>query len=154
MTSTATRIEYRFIGTTDEQTECGRCGKVELRSTVILATLDADGNADEVVYFGSTCAAKALGRDGKGQGRKVLDEARFAHQETIRAAAEARKQLAGYGLPEVGPATAAQLAHAANVYADVHRAAHWARTADWFALATAMLTRRQQQITTAQLLAA
>lgn len=53
---------YRVIGTTDESTECGLCGRVELKCTVMLVPLDADGNTDgEVTYFGRSCAAKAAG---------------------------------------------------------------------------------------------
>ncbi|MFD8226889.1 hypothetical protein ACFV16_22260 [Streptomyces massasporeus] len=53
---------YRVIGTTDESTECDLCGKVELKVTVMLVPLDADGNDDgDVCYFGTSCAAKAAG---------------------------------------------------------------------------------------------
>lgn len=53
---------YRVIGTTDESTECDLCGRVELKCTVMLLPLDADGNADgEITYFGRSCAAKAAG---------------------------------------------------------------------------------------------
>jgi hypothetical protein len=53
---------YRVIGTTDESTECDLCGRVELKCTVMLVPLDADGNADgEVTYFGRSCASKAAG---------------------------------------------------------------------------------------------
>lgn len=46
------------VGFTDEQTQCDRCGRVELRGTVILA--DDDGT--EVARMGTTCASNALGR--------------------------------------------------------------------------------------------
>jgi hypothetical protein len=53
---------FRMIGTTDESTECDLCGKVELKVTVMLLPLDADGNADgEITYFGRSCATKATG---------------------------------------------------------------------------------------------
>jgi hypothetical protein len=53
---------YRVIGTTDESTECDLCGKVELKATVMLVPIDAEGNADgDVCYFGTSCAAKAAG---------------------------------------------------------------------------------------------
>jgi hypothetical protein len=53
---------YRVIGTTDESTTCDLCGRVELKATVMLVPLDADGNADgDVVYFGRSCATKAAG---------------------------------------------------------------------------------------------
>lgn len=46
----------RMIGMNNEQTECDRCGRMELRGTVIL------GNDDgEVGRYGTTCASKELG---------------------------------------------------------------------------------------------
>lgn len=63
MTATAeTAAAYRVRGTTDEMTTCEICGKPELKGTVVLEALDADGNADGVTYAGSTCAAKLTGR--------------------------------------------------------------------------------------------
>ena len=56
MTTTQT-ADLHILGVTDEQTECDRCGKVELRCTVILA--DADGV--EAGRYGTSCAAKVLG---------------------------------------------------------------------------------------------
>jgi hypothetical protein len=44
------------VGFNDEQTRCDRCGRVELRGTVILA--DDDGNI--TARMGTTCAARAL----------------------------------------------------------------------------------------------
>jgi hypothetical protein len=146
---------FRYIGITDERTVCDFCGKIDLKSTVVLVTRDADGNDEKVVYYGSTHAARALGRDGRGASRKVLDEARIASKATIRAADEARKQLAGYGLPESGSASVEQLAHAAHVYAEVHHGAHWSRrytTADWMRRVFEMIARRQQQIADAVLI--
>lgn len=57
---------YRVLGTTDEVTNCDRCGKPELKSTVIMGILDADGNVEEVVYMGSTCAARKARALGAG----------------------------------------------------------------------------------------
>ena len=92
--------QFRYLGITDECVECQKCGKVDLRSTVVLAVLDADGNTEDVTYYGSTCAARAL--SVKGGGRAVLQSARWAHERTIAAAEDARRMLAHYGLPEVG----------------------------------------------------
>jgi hypothetical protein len=47
---------YTFIGTTDEVTTCGCCGRSDLKGTVVLK--DADSN---FVFFGSVCGAKAQG---------------------------------------------------------------------------------------------
>lgn len=64
--SAATIIEtrtgrYRAMGTTDDCTTCDKCGKDHLKKTIILGILDADGNVEDVVYYGSTCAGRALG---------------------------------------------------------------------------------------------
>ena len=56
MTATMT---YRIKGTTDDVTTCGQCGREDLKSTVVMAILDADSNEEDVTYMGSDCAAKA-----------------------------------------------------------------------------------------------
>lgn len=98
MTNTTPR--FRYIGVTDECVECQKCGKVDLRSTVVLAVLDVDGNTENVTYYGSTCAARALAV--RGGGRAVLQSARWAHERTLANAQEARRMLAAHGLPEIG----------------------------------------------------
>lgn len=45
-----------ILGANDEQTECDRCGRVELRGTVILGTADRE----EVGRYGSVCAGYML----------------------------------------------------------------------------------------------
>lgn len=42
-------------GTSDEVLECQKCGKVELKRTIVLT----DGESE--MYYGSQCAARALG---------------------------------------------------------------------------------------------
>lgn len=56
VTTTPTSTELRVIGMSDEQTECDRCGRPELRGTVIIA--DADGN--ETGRYGTSCATRML----------------------------------------------------------------------------------------------
>lgn len=55
--TTQTTSPLHIVGTTDEQTECDRCGRVELKCTVILA--DADGV--EAGRYGTSCASTVLG---------------------------------------------------------------------------------------------
>jgi hypothetical protein len=100
MTTNATAPAFRYIGITDGCVECQKCGKTELRSTVVLAVLDADGNTEDITYYGSTCAARAL--NVKGGGRAVLQSARWAQERTRTEAEDARRMLAFYGLPETG----------------------------------------------------
>lgn len=111
--------QYRWLGVTDESTECEKCGKTELRSTVLLLPLDEEGNPEaEPVYFGSTCAARALAV--KGGGRAVLNMARGAHHQTLQDAASARRRLAHYGLSETGDVDADAMREAMIRYNRAH----------------------------------
>jgi hypothetical protein len=70
---------FRFIGTTDECTECQHCGRTQLKNTVVLEVLDEDGNGGEFTYYGSSCAAKALA--GSWTGAQVLAKAKAAQMK-------------------------------------------------------------------------
>lgn len=61
MTETQSRPAFRVLGTTNDVTTCEHCGRNELKGTIILAALDADGNEEGVTYFGATCGARAAG---------------------------------------------------------------------------------------------
>jgi hypothetical protein len=50
---------FKLIGISDETT-CECCGKENLKLTVVLDRLDAEGNGMEFVKFGRDCAARAL----------------------------------------------------------------------------------------------
>ena len=52
-----TNANLRPVGFTTEHTECDRCGKPELRGTVVMANEDGE----IVAYYGTTCASKELG---------------------------------------------------------------------------------------------
>jgi hypothetical protein len=98
MTATAAP-KFRYIGVTDDVTECQHCGKAGLKLTVALALLDLDGNEEDVTYYGSTCAARALSI--KGGSRAVLDAARAAHAQLAQNAKHARQRLAHYRADEL-----------------------------------------------------
>lgn len=55
-TDTATASPLRAVGFNDEQTHCDRCGRLELRGTVILA----DDDNLEAGRYGTSCAAKMI----------------------------------------------------------------------------------------------
>ena len=58
-TAVAPRV-YSVKGTTNDVTTCEQCGRDELRATVVLQPLDADGNPDgDPAHFGTSCAAAA-----------------------------------------------------------------------------------------------
>lgn len=47
---------WRIVGITDECTECEVCGRVELKSTVLIELEDGSQ-----IYAGSSCAARKVG---------------------------------------------------------------------------------------------
>ena len=69
----------RYLGTSDDVTACDCCGKTRLKSTVAIE--DASEN---VVYYGVTCAAKALRVDVKTV-RTGTRDADHAKAEATRA---------------------------------------------------------------------
>ena len=85
----------------------------------------------------------------------MLQSARWAHQRTADEAAEARRVLAKYELPEVGPATDAQIHYARLIFAMNHRNASWSSettSAGWETMTREMLARRQARIADAHAL--
>ena len=52
---------FRLLGICDDVTACDCCGKSDLKCTMALEELDADGNAVGEVYYGRDCGARALG---------------------------------------------------------------------------------------------
>lgn len=80
---------FKVLGTTDDITECEHCGRVDLRSTVVLAELDADGGELGLVYMGSECGAKAAGWTQKriNAEAKAADKAKRDAENAARRAA-------------------------------------------------------------------
>ncbi|MFD4234245.1 hypothetical protein [Streptomyces sp. NPDC058542] len=82
---------YKVKGITDDVTECGLCGRIELKGTVVLASLDADGNEDGGVdYFGTHCASKAAGWTVHEVNERVREAARRERNEARERAIEAK----------------------------------------------------------------
>lgn len=79
---------FKVLGTTDDVTECEHCGRVELKGTIVLLPLDADGNADaDPVYYGAVCGARAAGtktadlrKAASAADRAKVEAARAEHQ--------------------------------------------------------------------------
>jgi hypothetical protein len=78
-----TSLAYKVLGTTDDVTECEHCGRTELKGTIRLGALDADGNVEDVTYFGAVCGARAAGWTTKDI-RKAATAADRAAQEAAR----------------------------------------------------------------------
>ena len=77
--------KFEFLGTTDEHTSCDCCGKKNLKSTVAIRNLDIG----EDVFFGVTCAARALKMQVAEvrKGAAVADRAKMERQYAARRAA-------------------------------------------------------------------
>lgn len=83
---------YRVHGVSDDTDTCENCGKIELRSVVMLRVLDDGEETGELIYVGSTCASRLLAKRGKrvtaarvrdaaGAAARVLTEAtKWAHE--------------------------------------------------------------------------
>lgn len=82
---------YKVKGITDERTDCDCCGKTNLKCTVALISLDADGNeSGDVVYFGRQCAAMAcLGSKSARNVRQIEIQA-YAAERNLRLLTEAK----------------------------------------------------------------
>src|SRR4051812_28057483 len=89
MTTTEdTRKAFRIIGSTNDVTDCDYCGRTELKGTIRLVLLDADGNDETVVHYGTGCAATA----GQRTVRDIRDSVKAADnaaREAEQVAAEA-----------------------------------------------------------------
>lgn len=119
---------FRYIGVTDECTTCEQCGKPNLAKTIVIAALDADGTEEAILYYGSTCAARALGY-GTGQGATVRKAATAAKQRTLNHAHEAQLMLDLYDVPADGDEY--DINQVAAIYRDNHAKAAWAPTVTW-----------------------
>ncbi|WP_236054600.1 hypothetical protein [Streptomyces musisoli] len=95
--------KWKIEGILDDITECGCCGRRGLKRTVAMMPLDADGNedgtAEDVVYYGTSCAAIALSWT---QG-KVTDTARAAQAERDQRDNWARQMISIYAPVEFAP---------------------------------------------------
>jgi hypothetical protein len=149
---------FRFLGTTDECVDCQRdgCPMTDLRSTVVIMLLDAEGNdTGDVTYYGSSCAARALGV--KGGGKAVLAAAKGARLKALMNAHDARKMLRIYGdLPETGPMTEEQRRAGVRAYIRNNRGVQAAIARDGGTVTDRlleMLARKQAAIAEAVLVA-
>lgn len=90
-TTTASKV-FRVKGTTDEVTECELCGRQELKGTIMLAELDADGTEMGLVYYGASCGAKAAGWTTKDV-RIKAKAADQAKRDAAQAASDERSRI-------------------------------------------------------------
>lgn len=69
---------YKVLGFTDSMTECGCCGKTDLKGTYVMEHIESG----EINYFGCVCAAKHKGYTKK----EFTTEAKLKIRETIKVA--------------------------------------------------------------------
>lgn len=91
-----TNTGLHAIGFNNEQTECDRCGRMELRGTVILANEEG-----EQARMGTTCASRELGI-------KITRQDAIG-RETIRAYAVRNELVKGLKALETGDLATAQM---------------------------------------------
>jgi hypothetical protein len=87
VSDTRCMTSYRVHGMTDDTDTCEHCGKEDLRRVVMLAALDADGNTEEIIHVGTTCASRLLARRGT---RTTAAKVRDAADAAGRGMAQAR----------------------------------------------------------------
>lgn len=136
---------YRVRGTTDDVTVCGQCGKVDLKGTVMLDVLDADGNTEDVIYVGSVCAAKMVNNGktrGKVTGARIKAQAEAADQRRADAVKRSQELLDFYGPYEHDHRLLAA------EYAKHNRYYYWNPEADPLAGALESLARHREIIAT------
>jgi hypothetical protein len=73
--------QYRVKGTSD-YAQCMNCGRSDLRKTIVLDALDADGNVEEVVYYGTECATKVT-RKKAAAIKRAAQAADYERQQEI-----------------------------------------------------------------------
>ena len=66
--------KLKIVGTTSDHDECERCGRKDLAKTIVVETLDAQGNGTgELHYYGSDCISKIMGKSEKHIETKVME---------------------------------------------------------------------------------
>lgn len=104
---------YRIYGTTDDTDTCEVCGKIELRSVVMLAVIEDDNETGELIYAGTTCAARKLAKRGT---RTTAARVRDAADAAARVMGRAREFAAEFE----GIALNAYIAANAEAYLNLH----------------------------------
>lgn len=86
---------YKPVGTSDEILECDLCGKSNLRNTVVLAYIDAEGESEGERFVGRDCAAKLItGVKSVKAGNKIAREAEAAMRRRAEAVKNSKAMLA------------------------------------------------------------
>ena len=81
------QFEFVRVRSTNECTVCDLCGRVDLKATIQLISIDRETGDRDEVYYGAGCAKKALGW-GPGMTVKRFEKAAMAKREALAIAAE------------------------------------------------------------------
>lgn len=109
---------YKFLGISDERLTCECCGRENLKRTVAVLFQDSQ----EVLYFGTSCAARALSLTSKEVERsaKGAQAQKEAAEAEARQAARFQRELRfsdwlqqNFGVRHIGDAVRAALGKAA-----------------------------------------
>lgn len=129
---------YEIRGTTGDVTTCSCCGRRGLRKTVVMVPVDADGARGDAEFYGTGCAAAAIGwTDNRVRKTAKAADARAAsarRKTPAGAAAQAvfqvngwrdrigRRVAEGSANIDTAKATAYRTAEAVALYAPARRA--------------------------------
>jgi hypothetical protein len=82
---------FKILGCNDEQTTCDKCGKTNLKKTVVL-----DSDQFGIVRYGVDCAALSLKGDKKASSKGSVDRQAKAIERTKRLLAKKHESGSGY----------------------------------------------------------
>lgn len=104
MTTTETIIRWQARGFTEDITTCDFCGKQELKGTVRMVAVDADGTEDEM-HAGVVCAAKRAGTTAaviRSEAKAADTARRVAERAHAEARSDYRFAVEGAALTRLG----------------------------------------------------
>lgn len=103
---------FQVLGTTDEVTTCDCCGREDLKGTIVLKYMTEE-DAGKVVYFGSTCGARAAGwttkelhakaKDAQREFERQVRMARWSHPAYIERQASMKSHYDNGGTFDTAP---------------------------------------------------
>jgi len=84
------------LGISDEHLECDRCGRIELKKTIVVQNTESGS----INYYGSECASMVMGFDAK----EINKQARKAKKESDKELAKAEAKRKGEIIKLMTPA--------------------------------------------------
>jgi len=75
------------LGISDEHLECDRCGRIELKKTIVVQ----DTETGSINYYGSECASMIMGFDAKEINKQTRKAKKESDKEKAKRKAEINK---------------------------------------------------------------